>query len=47
MNYRGHTLSRRKFIGTAAAGTGAALLGAGAFNGWAENSSKIDSIEFV
>ncbi|WP_319481368.1 FAD-binding protein [uncultured Draconibacterium sp.] len=38
-------ISRRQFIGTAAAGTGAALVGASALSGWAENFTKMDSTE--
>ncbi|WP_372650952.1 FAD-dependent oxidoreductase [Draconibacterium sp.] len=40
-----NNISRRRFIGTAASATGAAIFGASALSGWAENFTKMDSTE--
>ena len=40
-----NNISRRQFMGMAASATGAAILRASAFSGWADNFTKMDSTE--
>ncbi|WP_297089332.1 FAD-dependent oxidoreductase [uncultured Draconibacterium sp.] len=42
-----NNISRRRFLGTAAAGTGAMMLGASALSGWAKNLTKLGTTDLL